>query len=143
MTKKKFFIFLLVILLAVSQVIAFNLHESVQAASKNKYWLQGVSPMAGGHMRMYYGEGTITLKGSIRKAKTEKNVYSANEKERTARLKVAKNCEVITVEEPESKKTPYKEWIKNRSYEKGDEISFISATILVKNKKIKRIYFSA
>lgn len=112
------------------------------AAAKN-YWLTGVSKPAGGKLRMYYKEDAISIKGSSRRASSEANVYDAKEKKRSCSLKVSGKCKVILVEAENVQTLSYQDWAKNQDYQNGSEISFISATLKIKNNKIVKIYFSA
>lgn len=137
---------LLAIAILVSMAVSYTV--SAQAAVTGKYWLAGVSKKAGGQMRMYYGENhagtvTITLKGKMKKSKSQNTVYGAKEKKRSLTLKVADNCKVVFIESTEPETVDFKEWAQWHAYENGGEISFIASEVLVKDKKISRICFSA
>lgn len=94
-------------------------------------------------MRIYYKEDKVSLKGKIRKSFSQNNLYDTDEKDRSCTLKVAAGCKVLELEADRSQTISFDEWVQKRGYAIGDEISFISATVKVKNKKIVRIYFSA
>lgn len=114
-----------------------------RAAAKNSYWLYGVSKAAGGNMKMYYEGNSISIKGKVRKAASEKKVYDAAEKNRSYSLKVAANCKVVLVEADNVQTTAYKKWAKENGYQKGDMILFLGGTLEVTGKKIVKIIFSA
>lgn len=60
-------------------------------------------------------------------------------------LKIADTCKITFVGENETVTGSYKDWITNGGggdYKEGDEMSFITVTIKVKNNKIVKIIFS-
>lgn len=115
----------------------------VSAKSKTTCWITGISKMADGQMQMYYKGDSIQIKGKARKSASEETVYDAPLKKYSRAFKIADNCSVILQEAENDQTVPYEEWLKNQALENGDEISFISAKIRVKNNKIIKIYFSA
>lgn len=136
---KKGFIALAVVLSILAGITAIT----AQPQAKGGYWLNGISKEAGGGMALYYKGGKFVLKGKIRKASSEKAVYSVKAKKGSYKLKIANNCRVILDEAGNRQVVSFKNWIKDNEYKDGDKISFISATLKVENKKVTRICFSA
>lgn len=132
----------LVAIVLLCSVMASLLTVPAQAASKNSYWLHGISVPAGGHMKMYYQETAIMIKGRSQKARSEKNVCEAEEKKRSQTLKIAKKCKIIHLEGKNITIDSYGEWAEKHSYQNGDKITFISATLHVKHGKVVQITFS-
>lgn len=116
---------------------------SVLADTKSSYWLTGISKAAGGQMKMYYKEDTLVLKGKFKRSSSRDKLQDAEEKKRSYSLKIADNCKVTFTEADNVQTISCKEWIESRGYKKGDEVSFISVELKIKNKKITRINFSA
>lgn len=111
--------------------------------AKGSYWLNGISKEAGGGMSLHYKGGKFILKGRIRKASSEKEVYNVKDKKGQYKLKIADNCRIINNEADNEQVISFKNWVKDNEYKDGDKISFISATFKVENKKVTRICFSA
>lgn len=132
------------VLAVIAGIMVSTFAMTVRAGSKSSYWLTGISKAADGNLQMYYKSDTvIQLKGKARKAGARNKVYDAKEKKYSAALKVADSCKVILQEAENEQVMPYDEWTESREYKKGSEITFISATVKVRNHKIVRIYFSA
>lgn len=115
----------------------------VYSYARGGYWLNGISKEAGGGMALHYKEGRFILKGRIKKASSEKEVYKVKDKKSQYKLKIADNCRIILDEADNEQIVSFKNWIKDNEYKDGDKISFISATFKVENKKVTRICFSA
>lgn len=121
-----------------------GLFTPVQAKEKNSYWLTGVSKDAGGQLRMYYQKDAVLLKGKARKSASEKNLYDAELKKIRQKLKIADTCKICFIEADNNTTTSYQDWLKTScEYQEGDDMSFISVSIKVKNKKIVKFIFSA
>lgn len=142
----KNFIKKLIVLITTFSLLTAILIAPTKASAKNTYWLTGVSKAAGGTVRMYYSGNTIKLQGKIKKAASENKVYDAVEKKSSYKLKIKDNCKITFIESENTQTITYGQWRKNNGYKDNNEISllaFISVTLKVEGKKIKRIYFSA
>lgn len=125
-------------------VICSVLALPVQAGTKNTYWMSGVSRAAEGSTELKLkNKNTIIFSGNIRKYSGRNAADDAEEIEGSYSLKVAGRCKVVLVEADNNQTWSYSKWLREFGYKKGDEISYISTEIKVKNNKIIRIYFSA
>ncbi len=123
--------------------LALGLATQVQAKSSS-YWITGISKGAGGQLQMYYQDGSILLKGKAKKSATQSTLQNTKPKKIQKAFKVADNCKIVFVEAEETATSAYKDWLKvSCEYKEGDEMSFISVDIKVKDKKIVKIIFSA
>lgn len=135
----KSFIKKLTVFATTLSLLAATLVLPIQASAKNTYWLAGISKGAGGNMRMFCTENTITVKGKIKKSASPKKLDDVAEKKLSYKLKVAKNCTVHFFEAENEEIITYKQWAKKES----KEVGFISSVLKVKNNKVVRIGFSA
>ena len=132
----------------VAAVVMFSLilvlFTQIQAKEKNSYWITGVSKDAGGQLRMYYQKDAVLLKGKAGKSVSEKNLYDAKLKKISKTLKIADTCKISFIEAENNITVSYQDWLKTScEYQEGDEMSFISISIKVKNKKIVKFIYSA
>lgn len=133
-----------IVLAAIIFSITIGVPTQVQAKEKNSYWLTGVSKEADGQLQMYYQKDSILLKGKAKKSESKDQLEDTKLKKIQDTLKVANTCKVVFIEADETTTCAYQDWVKDsRDYKEGDRISFISASIKVKNKKIVKIIFSA
>lgn len=147
---KKLLTFILVMALLTGIFPSCLINAPKAEASAGSYWLYGtcLTKKLGGengcHIKMYYDNGRLTIKGGMRKgAKMADYGKGKKIKNKIRIFETAKNCKVYELEGLDEKKYTINSYIEDREISAGDDWAGISTKIKIVKGKVKAIYLSA